>query len=279
MHTSLSLLRQAAVLVSGTLLALPLAQAGAIIPGALPNTLATGDDASSGPVALNIGGPGGVHFLGTTATQLFVNTNGNVTFGAALPSFVENGLQLGVGVPIIAPFFADVDTRAGGQVSYGNLTIGGHNAFVVDWSNVGYFLRNADKTNSFQLALIDRSDTGAGNFDIEFNYDRIGWETGDFNGGNDGLGGVSAAVGYSDGQFSFFELAGSLENGAFLDGGRLALASHSQGSSGVLGRYDFHVRGGAVAAAPEPGSCVLAAVGLALVLGGRRIRKRKAAGV
>jgi hypothetical protein len=36
-----------------------------------------------------------------------------------------------------------------------------------------------DKLATFELLLVDRSDTGAGNFDVEFNYDTVQWETGD----------------------------------------------------------------------------------------------------
>ena len=47
------------------------------------------------------------------------------------------------GMPIIAPFFADVDTRGSGSdivtYSYGNTTYNGRPAFCVDWVNVGYF--------------------------------------------------------------------------------------------------------------------------------------------
>ena len=100
----------------------------------------------------------------------------------------------GENCPIIAPFFADVDTTGmgSGLVQYGNATINGFSAFVANYLNVGYFAAETDKLNSFQVALLDRSDTGAGNFDIWFNYGSILWETGDVSGGTDGLGGTSA---------------------------------------------------------------------------------------
>ena len=59
--------------------------------------------------------------------------------------------------------------------------------------------------------LIDRSDVAAGDFDIEFNYDRIQWETGDASGGDACQGGEPARVGFSNGSGApgaFFELAG-----------------------------------------------------------------------
>ncbi len=253
------------VALFGTAAAYP----SAIIPGSLGGTLGPTDDGSSAAVALGIGGAGGINFLGTTTTSVFVNNNGNVTFGSALGGFIPNGLAVGMGVPIIAPYFADVDTTGTGSgvTRYGNLTVGGHAAFVVDWLNVGYFPEQTDKTNSFQLLLIDRSETGAGNFDIEFNYDRIQWEAGSLDGGLDGLGGISAAAGYSDGFAMSYQLPGSLVNGALIDGGPDALVSHSLGGSGVPGSYDFEVRDGDVTIAspvPEPASMILlfAATGL-----------------
>ena len=108
-------------------------------------------------------------------------------------TFTPFGLTTGIGTSIIAPFFAYVDTRAVGSdlvsYAYGEGVIDGHNAFGVNWVNVGYFANHADKLNSFQLILIDRSDRNPGDFDVEFNYDRIQWETGDASGGVDGLGG------------------------------------------------------------------------------------------
>ena len=74
------------------------------------------------------------------------------------------------------------------MVTYGVDTVNGHPAFGVDYENVGYYGTHTDKLNSFQLILIDRSDTGiAGAFDIEFDYDKVQWEAGDASNGIDGL--------------------------------------------------------------------------------------------
>ncbi len=130
---------------------------------------------------------------------------------------------------------------------YGNATINNVNAFVANYVNVCYF-EACDKHNSFQVVLYDRSDTGAGNFDIEFNYDQVQWETGSDSGGTDGLGGTSAAVGYSNGLSGnanvYYQLPGSLVNGALINGGADALISNSNVS--VPGRYVFSVRSGVV---------------------------------
>ena len=93
---------------------------------------------------------------------------------------------------VIAPFYANVDTRfAGSTVKYGQGVVDGHRAFAVNWLNVDYAASSPSHTNrdSFQLVLIDRSDLGAGNFDMEFNYDQVNWESG----GGTGVGGSSTA--------------------------------------------------------------------------------------
>jgi hypothetical protein len=192
------------------------------------------------------------NLFGTTYTQGYVNNNGNITFGNSLITFTPFGLRTTT-TPIIAAFFADVDTRnpATSPVTYGRGTVDGRNAFAANYRNVGYFSSKADKINDFQIVLIDRANTGAGNFDIEFNYDRIQWETGEASNGVNGLGGSSARVGYSNGQTgtanASFELAGSAVNGAFLDSGPAATSLIANSlNSDVLGRYIFGARNGAV---------------------------------
>jgi hypothetical protein len=237
--------------------------------GSSANTLTANDDGSTPAVGLGFS----VNFFGSLSSTVFVNNNGNVTFTNPLSQFTPNGLATGVGQPIIAPYFADVDTRGTGSglVTYGTGTItdaslGWNNSpvFAVEWPSVGYFSSETNKLNTFELLLVGRADTGAGNFDIEFNYNSILWETGDVSGGTNGLGGTSAAVGYSNGLSGssnvFFQLAGSLAPGSLINGGVDALISHSLDSN-VLGRYDFQVRGGAVVVpptgAPEPASPIL----------------------
>src|SRR6202000_1904128 len=102
---------------------------GAIVPVTLANTLDANDDDSTDAVPLGIGGTAGINFFGQSFTQVYVNNNGNVTCGNSLSQFTPNGLAQGVGVPMIAAFFADVDTTGmgSGLVQYGNATISGFN--------------------------------------------------------------------------------------------------------------------------------------------------------
>jgi hypothetical protein len=166
------------------------------LQGCLANTLPANDDGSTAEVPL----PFTVNFFGSNYGSLYVNNNGNVTFDGQLSTFTPYEL-LSTNQVIIAPFFADVDTRGAGsgEVTYGNVTFEGRDAFCVNWVDVGYYDAHTDKLNSFQLLLVDRSDVQAGDFDILFNYDKIQWETGDASGGSGGLGGSSARAGYSYG--------------------------------------------------------------------------------
>ncbi len=178
-----------------------------------------------------------------------MNNNGNMTLDAPLSTFTPDPLN-GLRREVIAPFWADVDTRAtrSSVVAYGRDTVNGRPAFGANYINVGYFNSRDDRLNSFQVVLIDRSDTGAGNVDIEFNYERMEWETGDASGGRNGLGGSSARVGYSNGTGSLvtsFELPGSSARGSFLDGSATGLIRRSLGST-VPGRLVFSARSGVI---------------------------------
>ena len=216
------------------------------LPGFMAKVFYPNDDDSTPRVPL----PFTINFFGNQYGSLFVNNNGNVTFDTALSEFTPFNLTSTQTV-IIAPFFADVDTRGAGSglVTYGTDTVNGRPAFGVNWFTVGYYGGNYDKLNTFQLVLIDRSDLAPGDFDIELNYGKIQWETGDASGGSNGLGGSSARAGFSNGSGAagtFYEVPGSAVNGALLDSNPTTGLIHIGLNSTFLGRLVFDTRGGGV---------------------------------
>ena len=241
------------------------------------NTLAANDDLSTPLV--NIGFS--VNINGTSYSQLYVNNNGNVSFTNPISAYTPTGI-INSAFPIIAPFWADVDTRGEGSglAKYGAVAATSTSAasFGVNWIDVGFYSNRADKLNSFQLILTNQ---GSGDFQIEFNYDKIQWETGEAtsSAGTDGLGGNSARAGYTIGPSAAVELLGSGVNGAFLDGGPngTRLIGNSRGSD-VLGRYIFNGRGGVIVPVEPPSNQVplpgtLALIGLGLI-GFSKLRRK-----
>lgn len=235
-----------ALMTAGVCTALSAAAAvGAVVDlsGCRDSTLPRNDDGSTGVVDL----PFLLDFYGQGYRQAFVNNNGNITFDQPLTTYTPFGL-IATYLPIIAPFFADVDTRGGeGVTTYGTTTYDGHQAFCVSWPRVGYYPNQVDKLNTFQLLLVQRADWGNGDFDIVFNYDSILWETGGASGGSGGLGGASAYAGFSSGSGSedtSYELPGSGVNGALLDSNATTGLANSSRGTAVPGRFVFSIRNG-----------------------------------
>lgn len=221
--------------------------------GCTANTLPGNDDGYTGQQDLGFN----IKFGDTNYSSLYVNNNGNITFQGPQSTYTPYSL-ITTATPIIAPFFGDVDTAVSGSddVTYGQVASypwdgGMHRAYCVMWdgvAGVGYYA-NGDKLNKFQLLLIDRSDRGAGDFDIVFNYNQIQWETGSASGGNDGLGGNSARAGFSDGGSFNYEIPGSAVPGSFLDSNPSGLIHSSNTTqpdgSPYPGRFVFRVQNGA----------------------------------
>lgn len=153
--------------------------------------MAPNDDGSTGQITL----PFTFTLYGTPYNYCWVNNNGNVTFDYGLSSYTPWGFPSGDN-PMLAPFFADVDTRGTGTVWYKIEA----NRMIVIWDHVGYFSYGVDKLNTFELIFSDGTDPliGLGN-NVAFSYADMAWTTGSASGGVDGFGGSPATVGINKG--------------------------------------------------------------------------------
>lgn len=171
------------------------------------------DDGSIGPINLGFS----FNFYGTTYTQCYINNNGNITFGSAQGNYTSTGFPNTT--PMIAPFWADVDTRGIGsgivqyKVSSGKI--------VITWPGVGYYANSVDKLNTFQVILTDGNDAsiGLGN-NVAFYYNDMQWTTGSASGGAGGFGGTAATVGINKGDGTNYVQVGRFSlNSSVYDGG------------------------------------------------------------
>uniref|UniRef100_Q3APC8 Nidogen, extracellular region n=1 Tax=Chlorobium chlorochromatii (strain CaD3) TaxID=340177 RepID=Q3APC8_CHLCH len=218
------------------------------------------DSYKNGIEVASVFGADGLNFFGRHYTYFSVNNNGNISFAndanSGLSTYTPFGLQEG-GYALIAPFFADVDTRflsdaaaeanqitptpdgtsQGSNLVWYDLDPEGNNGkgvLTVTWDDVGYYSYATDKLNAFQLQLIGQ---GNGNFDIVFRYEAVNWTTGIASGGLYGLGGTVARAGYSTGDGSaWYELPQSGNQDAMLS------LDTSAGNTGEAGSYLFTVR-------------------------------------
>lgn len=248
---------------------------GAVRPGFSASALPANDDGSTTEVPF--GFP--IRIFPTSQnpgpwTAGYVNNNGNITLGVGVSAYTPQPLQnsaekiFGV-IALFAPFWGDVDTQSANApdspskvVSYGPGTVNGNPAFGANWVDVGYYFSLSDKLNSFQMILISRAaDTGlAGDFDIEFNYNQILWETGSHptSGGVNGYGGFPARCGITNGIDRTVELTYSGQTKLQLDfQPETGLPQYTTGliyrsrNSTVPGRFIFQVRDGEVLGALE----------------------------
>ena len=168
-------------------------------PGSFP--MDASDDHSSDEISLTSVFPNGLSYFGNHE-GFFVNENGNISFGAPSRAFTPQ-FPSNRGQPTIAAYFADVDIRGaegstnGGRPGQNNIHwYVGDGRVVVTWHNVGYYNREYDLLNSFQLVLTNRTDVAPGDFDVDFRYERCEWTTGGASGGENGFGGTPAYAGF-----------------------------------------------------------------------------------
>jgi hypothetical protein len=265
-------LRFLSILLTGCLLAVTLPAQVTITGFTQTGSLPVGDDNYSTAIDLGFS----IDFGGTTFSQTYVSNNGYITFGGGSGTYYPSSLTAGyAGLPIIAAFFSDVDTRPApgsdslstGTVTWGTGLVDGLAAFAVKWDQVGEYpiASHPNSSNTFEIVLVSRTDIATGNFDFYLNYGPMNWDHGDSNG-------LGAVAGFHNGSINsplFYEVPGSGTSGAFVDGGPNSLfASTNSNANGVL---TFTARDGAfgdiapITVVPEPSTVALFALGLAVV--------------
>lgn len=149
-------------------------------------------------------------FYGDMISNFYINNNGNISFGSPYSTYTATGFPVN-GYPMLAPFWADVDTRnsSSGLVYYRSEP----NRLVVIWDHVGYYNSRADKKNTFELIVTDGMDPliGVGN-NVAFCYGDMQWTTGSASGGSNGFGGVAATVGINKGNGVNYALIGRFDH-------------------------------------------------------------------
>ena len=145
-------------------------------------------------------GPSGINFFGTYYTDIWINSNGLITFDGHNTSYSPTGIA-GLDEPAIAPFWTDIDIDKGGDIYWDIDPSAG--TVTITWLDVHAY-SGSSTDNSFQVVL---TDTGNGNFDVEFIYEEINWTTG---------GAGHAEVGITDGGLNDYELEGSGDQAVLL---------------------------------------------------------------
>ena len=210
------------------------------------------DDGFRGPIDLGFTSP--LSFFGSNYTEFWANNNGNVSFTGGISAFVPDG-AVGANVPVISPYFGDVDTRnPASGVMYIRDDIA--EQIIVTWDQVGRFSQQGDLLNSFQLVLRGPDyPVPVGEGSIGFFYKEMQWEVTGTS--------TTAAVGFGDG-------AG---NGVVLEGSNQAGLVEVVNTSSLW--FDPLLNPVVNGVVPEPSTIVLTAIGfLSLGMIGRRRRRR-----
>lgn len=209
-----------------------------------------------------------VNFFGTTYNDVFVNSNGSITFGRGSWNYSQPLNEVLSGSPGVAPYAVDLANwdvnyadQAWGPGSarhadffyWGRTTYAGKQAFVVTWMNSQIYPANSVKDfNTFQVIIVDN---GAGDADYIINYGSLqdGKNNSGYNCNGPDTCQLAAGFGSNNGTTTLYaslqDQTGYLYNGAItsttVDGGSNSLATSSLNSD-VPGQFIYHMVSGYV---------------------------------
>lgn len=246
-------------IIAGALLAASIflpETAGASLYTSSIGNLVTGysenDDGSFGALSLGFN----INFFGTSYGSLYVNNNGNVTFGGSTSSYSPLPLNTQSTRPMIAPYWTDLDSRSSLLASSGVYLTQSEHQTIVTWKDMGYFNRNYSGMATFQLVLNDPSTAVAGQV--------IGFFYGDLSSGTDSH---QVTAGFGDGLSS----VGSGEV-SYATGSSAAVSAQLNQTSQWFGLDN----GTPVATVPLPGAMGLLGSAILGIIGLSRRRHHKA---
>ncbi|HEX6916287.1 MAG TPA: HYR domain-containing protein [Chitinophagaceae bacterium] len=134
------------------------------------SSLAGNDDGSTG--AINLGFS--FDLYGTTYNQVYINNNGNITFGSSYFGYVPSGFPL-ASRPMIAGFWDDIDTRTCGRVRWKLFGT----RLVVSYEVVGQYSVNCSLLNTFQIVIGTNNDPFIGfGQNVKLLYGDMQWSKG-----------------------------------------------------------------------------------------------------
>jgi hypothetical protein len=158
--------------------------------------------------------PFSFNLYGTDQTEVFINNNGNLSFGGGYSSFVASGFPIN-NFPMVAAYWSDVDTRgANSGLVYYRVT---EHEMVVRYNGVGFFAMQDSLLNDFQIIISDGSSSMIpSGQNISFCYGDMQWATsGQGFGGSPANVGANAGNGVNAAQIGFFQTSGNAYDGAY----------------------------------------------------------------
>jgi len=214
------------------------------------------DDGSTGRIDLGFD----FCFYQGSRTSVIINNNGNLSFSGPYSAYSPSGFPQGGGFDMIAPFWADVDTRNRTLSGTGTNLVwhrtfdtnadSAPDVFVVTWDDVGWYSGQNTPRNTFQVAIAANPNQWGAGLNAAFSYGDMNWTTGQASGGGP-FGGSPATVGINRGDGVDYSQLGRFDHAGF-DYNEI-----SGGTSGVdfLDNRDFFFDAcGGIVPAPTAGA-------------------------